>query len=99
MVDQEQDDDEVREIERAIELRRARERRWREHGERSIGQNLALMGSLGWLMVAPMLAGILVGRWLDKTFSQGIMLTAAFVFLGVIVGGILVWNRIMSEPE
>jgi len=100
MVDQKQDDDDkIRKVQQAIELRRARKRRWREKGERSIGQNLALMGSLGWLMVAPILTGVLVGRWLDKTFGQDIMWTAAFIFLGVIIGGVLVWSRIKDEPE
>jgi len=100
MISQKQHEtDENQEMQDAIEIRRRRERRWREKGERSIGQNLALMGSLGWLMVAPILAGVFVGRALDKAFGQEVMWTASFIFLGVAAGGVLVWNRIKDEPE
>lgn len=87
------------ELRRAIELRARRRRRWREHGERSIGRNLAMMGALGWLMVTPMLIGAFVGRWLDRIAGAGVMWTAALIFLGCVVGGYLVWRRITEEPE
>jgi len=41
-------------------VRRLQERRalWRREGERSIGQNLAMIGALGWTIVTPALVGV-----------------------------------------
>lgn len=96
--DQEQEE-ELAEVESAIDTRRRREMLWREKGERSLGQNLALMGSFGWLMVTPILIGVFIGRRLDERFQTGVMWTAALVFIGVLFGGFLVWDRIRDEPE
>lgn len=87
------------ELHRAIELRESRQRQWREKGERSLGRNLALMGSLGWLIVTPMLLGAFVGGWLDRLAGGGVMWTAALIFAGCVLGGYLVWRRINEEPE
>ena len=51
-----------RKMHRAVR-RRARRRDSRED-ERSIWQNLSMIGALGWLIVTPILLGILAGRWL-----------------------------------
>ncbi len=77
-------------------VRRERERRerWEREGERSIGQNLAMAGVLGWLIVAPTLAGIFAGRWLDHTFHTGIFWTGALLVLGLALGCTLAWRRI-----
>ena len=56
-------------LDEAVRLRRGRRERWRREGERSIGQNLAMIGSLGWTIVTPMLIGIFAGRWLDRFFD------------------------------
>lgn len=69
----------------------------RRHGERSIGQNLAMIGALGWLIVTPTLAGLFLGRLLDRAFGTGITLSAGLLFLGVVLGGWLAWRRI-HEP-
>lgn len=87
------------EMRRVIELRQTRRKRWREKGERSLARNLSLMGALGWLMVAPMLLGAFVGRWLDRLAGGGVMWTAALIFAGCVLGGYLVWRRINEEPE
>lgn len=77
----------------AIRKRERERRRWEEEGERSVWQNLAMLGALGWLIVIPTLVGLAVGRWLDRTFETGITLTAAGIFLGVCAGGVLAWQR------
>ncbi len=50
--------------------------RWQREGERSIGQNLAMIGALGWTIVTPTLLGIFAGRWLDRRFGIGDLLDA-----------------------
>ena len=56
-----------------------------------------MIGALGWLIVIPTLAGVMLGRWLDKTFDTGIMFSGALIFLGVVLGSYLVWQRITRE--
>jgi ATP synthase protein I len=82
------------ELERAVERRRARDEKWQREGERPLARNLALVGTLGWLIVAPALLGTLVGRGLDRLAGTGITLTAAFVFVGVAVGCWLAWSHV-----
>jgi ATP synthase protein I len=76
-----------------VRRERARRELWARHGERSLGQNLAWIGVLGWLVVVPMLIGIFVGRWLDKIWGMGIFWTVSLLFLGVVVGCALAWQR------
>jgi len=83
----------------AVDTRARRRAYWREKGERSLGQNLAMMGALGWLMVIPMLLGAFGGRWLDRLAGGGVMWTAALIFAGAVLGGYFIWHRIMEEPE
>lgn len=82
---------------RAVELRERRSERWKQEGERSIWQNMSMIGALGWLIVVPTLLGVLIGRWLDHTFETGIMFSGALIFLGVVLGSYLAWQRIEKE--
>ena len=53
---------------RSVAQRVARRAFWLTHGERSLAQNLATIGALGWLVITPTLAGAFLGRWLDRLF-------------------------------
>ena len=66
------------------------------HGERSLAQNLAMIGALGWLVVTPTLAGIFAGRWLDHHFAAGIFWTGALIVAGLALGCSLAWRRIQE---
>jgi len=92
------DGGEEREMHRAVRLRERRKNRWKQEGERSIWQNLSMIGALGWLIVTPILVGILLGRWLDRTFDTGIFFSGALIFLGATLGSYLAWQRIHKEP-
>lgn len=81
----------------AVRLRHRRRERWQREGERSVGQNLAMIGALGWTIVTPMLIGIFAGRWLDRTFGSGIFWTLGLLVLGVALGCWLAWKRIYRE--
>jgi len=82
---------------RAVRTREDRRRQWEQEGERPLWKNLSVIGALGWLIVIPTLAGVMLGRWLDKTFDTGIMFSGALIFLGVVLGSYLVWQRITRE--
>lgn len=86
--------DKVRE---AVRLREERHERWKKEGERSLWQNLSMIGALGWLIVIPTLIGVLVGRWLDHNFGTGIFFSGALIFLGIVIGCYLAWQRVKKE--
>lgn len=81
----------------AVRLRRGRRERWQREGERSIGQNLAMIGALGWTIVTPTLIGIFAGRWLDRAFGSGIFWTLGLLVAGLAAGCWLGWKRIYRE--
>ena len=85
------------EMHRAVRLREERREQWKREGERPLWQNLSMIGSLGWLIVTPTVAGIFTGRWLDRTFESGIFFTAALIFLGISIGSYLAWQRVNKE--
>lgn len=81
-------------LETAVRTRRARRERWQREGERSIGQNLAMIGALGWTIVLPTVAGMFAGRWLDRHFNMGIFWTLGLLMAGLALGCALAWKRI-----
>lgn len=84
-------------MQRAVRLREERRERWEQEGERSLWQNLSMIGALGWLIVVPTLIGVLIGRWLDHRFETGIFFSGALIFLGITIGCYLAWQRVKKE--
>lgn len=87
----------VNDLPRQARLRGERQARFQREGERPIGRNLALMGSLGWLIVIPALLGIAAGVWLDRTFATGVFWTGALLVAGLGIGCWMAWQRISEE--
>jgi ATP synthase protein I len=81
----------------AVRLRDERRARWEREGERSVGQNLAMIGILGWSVVVPILIGVFVGRALDRYFASGVFFTCCLLVAGLVLGCTIAWRRIMSE--
>jgi ATP synthase protein I len=84
-------------LDEAVERRRARREAWKREGERPLASNLAMVGTLGWLVVLPTLVGTFVGRWLDRKTDMGVTFTSAFMCLGLFAGCFLAWKRV-KEP-
>lgn len=89
--------DQPERLDKAVKLRRRRQELWQREGERSIGQNLAMIGSLGWTIIVPTLIGIFAGRWLDRSFVSGIFWTLGLLFAGLTAGCWMAWKRIHHE--
>jgi ATP synthase protein I len=70
----------------AVRRQQERRRHWRTEGEPSMVRFVGQIGVLGWIIVAPTLIGLFIGRWLDRTFGTGIFWSAALLVLGVTVG-------------
>jgi ATP synthase protein I len=84
-------------LDEAVRLRRERRERWQREGERSIGQNLAMIGALGWTIIIPTLMGVFAGRWLDRLFASGIFWTLGLLVAGLAIGCMLGWRRMHRE--
>ena len=84
-------------LDEAVRTRQQRRARSQREGERSLGQNLAMIGALGWTIVTPTLIGIFAGRWLDRHFDMGIFWTLGLLVAGLALGCALAWNRMHSE--
>lgn len=88
---------EERELEEAVKRAHSRREQWLRTGEWPMGRALAMMGRFGWTIVAPILIGAFIGRWLDRTFHSGVFWSAALVFFGAALGFWAVWKRMNSE--
>ena len=84
-------------LDEAVRLRRGRREGWKREGERSVGQNLAMIGALGWTIVTPTLIGIFAGRWLDRALSSGIFWILGLLVAGLALGCTFAWKRIHRE--
>jgi ATP synthase protein I len=91
----EQDNDKT--LAQAVRTRQARRERAQREGERSIGQNLAMVGVLGWTIVLPTLAGTFAGRWLDRSLATGVFWTLGLLVAGLALGCTLAWKRMHGE--
>lgn len=89
--------DDKNSLDEAVKKRQQRRDLWAREGERSLGQNLAMIGALGWTIVTPTLIGIFVGRWLDGRFNMGIFWTLGLLVAGLALGCAMAWRRMHSE--
>ncbi|CAM8760698.1 ATP synthesis-related protein [Burkholderia pseudomallei] len=64
-------------VERAAHTAAARAARGARDPEPSLGRRLAQIGVLGWTIVAPTLAALALGRWLDRMFATRVFFRAA----------------------
>ncbi len=85
-------------LDEAVKARRERREFWQRSGERSLGRNLAMIGIIGWTVVIPTLAGIFIGRWIDRSFHSGIFWTLGLLVAGLTIGCFLGW-RIMFRDD
>jgi len=64
----------------------------RAEREPTFAARLGQIGVLGWAIVAPILLGVVVGRWLDWTFKTGVFFTAPLIMLGAAAGLWTAWR-------
>ena len=92
-----QEPDNHEKLSEAVKTRQERRELWARERERSLGQNLAMIGVLGWTIVLPTLLGLFAGRWLDRTFHMGIFWTLGLLVAGLAAGCVLAWKRMHNE--
>jgi ATP synthase protein I len=54
--------------------------------EPSLGRRFGQIGVLGWMIVIPVMIGVIAGGWLDRVLGTGITLTAAMTMAGAALG-------------
>lgn len=81
-----------RELLAGVRRRTERAQRWLREGEPTLMRQLAAVGVLGWIIVVPLLAGIALGRWLDRWLGSGIVLTGALLVVGLVIGCWSAWR-------
>jgi ATP synthase protein I len=60
--------------------------------EPSFAARLGQIGVLGWAIVTPVLIGVVIGRWLDRTFDTGVFFSAPLIMLGAAAGLWTAWR-------
>jgi ATP synthase protein I len=76
----------------AVRRQRERRQRWLREGEPSVARFVGQIGVLGWVIVAPTLLGLFIGRWRDHTWGTGIFWSAPLLLLGVVIGFWSAWR-------
>jgi ATP synthase protein I len=76
----------------AVRQQRERQREWQREGEPSMAQYVVQIGVLGWIIVAPTLIGLFIGRWLDHRLGTGIFWSAPLLGIGVMFGCWSAWK-------
>lgn len=65
----------------------------------NLWQQVARVGTLGWMIVLPIVAGAVFGHLLDQTFDTGIRWALALMSVGVIAGGYALWRAMQEGVE
>lgn len=82
-------EDQVRE---AAQRAARRARLAKDAPEPSVAARLGQIGVLGWLVVMPILLGVVLGRLADRTVDSGIFFTAPAIFIGAGIGLHAAWK-------
>jgi ATP synthase protein I len=93
MVGSQQNDDQAPDgLTKAVRERRARWASWHSEGEPSMMRFVGQIGVLGWIIVAPTLIGLFIGRWIDRWLGTGIFWSAPLLLVGVVIGCWSAWR-------
>ena len=77
-------------------LKRRLEARRRSH---RLLAGIGLVGSVGWMVVLPAVAGAFLGRWLDRIAGTGHRLTLSLLLVGLGIGIYSVWRFLLRRKN
>lgn len=58
---------------------------------------IGLVGSVGWMIILPGVAGAFLGRWLDRVWGTGHQMSLSLLLLGLVIGIYSVWRFLLRE--
>ena len=82
---------------RKIAATHERRERARREPVGSQWRHVARVGTLGWIIVLPIVAGALIGHLIDRAYGTGVTYALALLTLGVAVAGYLYWRFFEEE--
>jgi len=68
----------------------------REPSGESFWRSLSVLGTVGWSITLPAIAGIWLGRRLDLRFDTEVRFTLMLLVAGVLLGSLVAW-RVVRE--
>jgi ATP synthase protein I len=81
----------------SVRRQRRRQQRWLSEGQPSMARYIGQIGVLGWIIVAPALIGLFIGRAIDHHFGTGIFWTAPLLLIGVVIGCWSAWRWMHAQ--
>ena len=86
---------------RRADARRSRERdvgrlERREPSAESFWRSLSVLGTVGWSIALPAVAGVWLGHRLDLKLGSGVRFTLMLLVAGVMLGSVIAW-RVVRE--
>ncbi len=71
----------------------------RNEEKRSIYFGLGMIGTVGWMVALPLVAGALFGRFLDSIWPGSLSFTLTFLLAGLLLGCLFAWLWISRQGE
>ncbi len=68
----------------------------REPSAESFWRSLSVLGTVGWSIALPAVAGAWLGHWLDLKLDTGVRFTLMLLVAGVMLGSVIAW-RVVRE--
>ncbi|MCA9504867.1 MAG: AtpZ/AtpI family protein [Myxococcales bacterium] len=69
----------------------------REPSASSFWRSLSVLGTVGWSIVLPTVAGVWLGRRLDLRFETGVRFTLMLVVAGALLGSVVAWRAVREH--
>lgn len=85
------------ELKTSVAKKAQRKMKARRNASRSIWYGLGMFGLVGWSVAIPVLIGVIVGIWVDRTWKPRFSCTLTCLFIGVVVGCSIAWYWIKQE--
>jgi ATP synthase protein I len=92
-------DSHQKEFSRRIGASETRKVRARGEKDKGIWFGLGMMGTVGWSVAVPTLAGVLLGRWLDARYEGTVSWTLTLLLVGLIAGCLNAYHWVRREGD
>jgi ATP synthase protein I len=71
----------------------------REPSAASFWRSLSVLGTVGWSIALPAVAGAWLGHWLDLQLESGVRFTLMLLVAGVMLGSVVAWRVVREHRE
>lgn len=71
----------------------------REPSAESFWRSLSVLGTVGWSIALPAVAGAWLGHRLDLRFESGVRFTLMLLVAGVMLGSVVAWRVVREHRE